>query len=387
MVRGSKKTLIWLVRILLSILNTQLVLIKKKNLILFLSTLVLGIIVGISSLLLSLLLAEVEQLFLNFQESAANPASLLISPLHRMFSVFLGASVAEFIWWILRTKFKQTVPIAKAISGKNMPAVQTTIHVMTQIFYVATGGSVGRELAPREAGAMLAQRWNYFLKKINFSLSMSDQKLLIAAAAGAGFAGVYGAPLTGMLFCVEVLLKDVSKKTVAVSLVMSSTSMLIGTIFKGIGPYYLVGKQNFSLKFLLFVIFAAPICGLAGAFFRQAFKWAGYKQTKDKNILWQLPLTGLLMGVIATVFPEIMGNGRALAQLSIDTINHKFLLLLLVGAIIKAVVTVLTIKSGASGGTLTPSISIGAVMGTIFGLMLQNFFPGLSQCSLLAASQ
>lgn len=368
---------------------------KKDLYVLIFSTVILGVIVGVSSLMLSLLLDGVEWIFLGFQESAANPASLEILPLHRFSSVFIGGIIAALIWWVLRTRFKKTVSINKALSGDQMPPIQTAIYVMTQIFYVGTGGSIGRELAPREAGAMLAQRWNRLLKKFHWELSTADQKLLLAAAAGAGFAGIYIAPLTGMFFCVEVLLKKVNKRTVVVSLAMSTIATLIGMLAKGFEPYYLVGNQSFPLSFLIFAVMVSPLCGIIGSLFRITFKWAEKNQTKGKKILWQLPIMALITGVISISFPQIMGNGRALAQLSIDNLDPKFVWVLLLAALLKAVVTVFTIRAGAAGGTLTPSIAIGAAVGTILGLVFQLFMPSiiiwqcalLGACSLLAASQ
>ncbi|KRM84324.1 chloride channel protein [Liquorilactobacillus vini] len=369
--------------------------IARKNQVLIISTLILGVIVGLSSLGLILLLDGVEQLFLSFKESAADPASIAIRPIQRLMSVFIGGIIAAIIWWVLRNKFKPTVSIANALQGNQMPLGSTLIHVMTQIFYVGTGGSVGRELAPREAGAMFAQKWNHILNKIGLSLSIEDQELLIAAAAGAGFAGVYSAPITGMFFCVEILLHRITKRTVAVSLTMSIISMLIGTLVKGFEPYYLVGHQKFELIFLVIVIFTAPIFGMLGTFFRKAFKQAGRLQVKDKRILYHLPAAAFLTGLISLNFPQIMGNGRALAQFSIKANSSKLIVLLLLGALLKAIVTVLTLQTGASGGTLQPSISIGASLGAALGMALQPIFPMitiwqcalLGGCSLLAASQ
>ncbi|WP_415620152.1 chloride channel protein [Liquorilactobacillus satsumensis] len=367
----------------------------KENKIVLFSTIILGVIVGISSMLLSLLLDGIEQLFLNFQESDLQSAAVQLQPLQRLFSVFLGGIIASVIWWFIRTQCHRTVSVANALSKRKMPPLETLINVITQIFFVGTGGSVGRELAPREAGAMLAQQWNQLLARFSLQLSTDNQKLLIAAAAGAGFAGVYSAPLTGMLFCCEVLLNKVNIKTVSVSLIMSSISTLIGMTIKGTAPYYLVGQQKFSLFFLPFVLIVSPICGVIGVYFRKTFKWAEKNQTKNQNILWQLPLISLLTGIIATSFPQIMGNGRALAQLSINAIDSNKLWLLLLGLLLKAIITVISIRAGASGGTLTPSIAIGTALGAVFGLIVQNFIPGIAiwQCALiggaglLAASQ
>ena len=62
----------------------------------------------------------------------------------------------------------------------------------------------------------------------------------MTAAAGAGFAGIYISPITGMFFSVEVLLKKMTLRTVGVSLTMSTIAMLIGSLVKGFQPYYIL---------------------------------------------------------------------------------------------------------------------------------------------------
>lgn len=363
--------------------------IHQQTGILIISTIALGIIVGFSSLILSLFLDKVEQFFLSFKESALVPSATMISGNHRLISVIIGGLLATIIWYILRTKFKPIISINQALKGKQMPWIETIIDVLTQIMFVGTGGSVGRELAPREAGAMLAQRWSNAINKMGLSkINPEDQQLLIAAAAGAGFAGIYIAPITGMFFCVEILLKKITPKTVTISLSMSVISMLIGSLVKGFKPYYLIHDTHFSLMMLPFVLIASPIIGIVGVLFRKAFKWAEKFQAKNKQILWQLPLLAVLTGLIAMIFPQIMGNGRALAQLSMNYNQHFFIGILILGAIAKATVTVLTIRAGASGGTLTPSIAIGSALGVLIGLCfnLLGFPLSLSQSALLGAA-
>ena len=183
----------------------------KNNIILAISTIVLGLIVGLSSMLLGLFLDLIEHLFLRYEETAKIPAPVGTMPIDRLFSVVIGAVIVAVIWWFLRTKTKAPVSIKKALNGEQMPFWQTVLHVITQIFFVGTGGSVGRELAPREAGALLAQKWDNLLQKLHVpALSQSDRRLLMTAAAGAGFAGIYIAPITGMLFSVEVLFKKLT---------------------------------------------------------------------------------------------------------------------------------------------------------------------------------
>ena len=369
---------------------------KQQTVTLVISTIVLGLVVGLSSLFLGQLLDVVERLFLHFEENAAVPVPTETTAVNRLVSVTLGGLIVAIIWYTLKRYAQSTVSIKQALQGEKMPFAATAVHVMTQIFYVGTGGSIGRELAPREAGAMLAQQWQMIMKRVGLAkLSTDDQRLLIAAAAGAGFAGIYIAPITGMLFAVEILLKKVDMKSVAVSLSMSVIAMLIGSISKGFVPYYLIAKKDFTLNILPFVLVVGLLMGVLGAYFRRGFQWAGRHSALSSQILWQLPLAALITGLVAMFMPEIMGNGRGLAEFAFVNTDYHLALFLLVGALLKAVVTIMTIKGGASGGTLTPSIAIGSSLGVLIGFVYVLLVPGASlvqagvigAAGFLAASQ
>lgn len=362
---------------------------RQENFTLALSTVFLGLITGFGSLLLGHFLDIVEKLFLGFNESPEHPFAWSITPTQRLLSVFIGGIIAAIIWYFMRTKMKATVGISKALDGQQMPVVTTVVHVLTQIFFVATGGSVGRELAPRELGAMLSQTWQRLLNRFgHLELNDDDRRLLIAAAAGAGFAGIYIAPITGMMFAVELLYKKISIRSVSVSLTMTSIAMLVGSILRGFHPYYGVGVSEFHARNMILVVIIGPICGLLGGWFRRIFTWANQHQSRDRNILWQLPAIALITGVIAMRYPEILGNGRALAQPAFSNASASFIGVFLLLGLAKAVVTVLSLRAGASGGTLTPSIAIGATVGMAIGIAAHILFPAISvwQCGVIGAT-
>ncbi|WP_225046885.1 chloride channel protein [Lacticaseibacillus kribbianus] len=359
---------------------------RRENLVLAAATLVLGVAAGLGAVLLSVFLDVIEQLFLHFQESAAHPFATGLAPWQQVLALLGGGVAAAVIWYLLRRFARPTVGIASAIKGTEMPLLTTLVHDFTQILYVGAGGSVGRELAPRELAAAVAQRLQRVLARHGLRFSEPDRQLLVAAAAGAGFAGVYIAPLTGTMFAVEILLHKVSRRTVVVSFTMSVIAMLVGSLLKGFKPYYLVGQAPFAPKIVLAVLVLAPVCGALGGWFRRAFKWAGARATKDRNILWQLPLVALATGVVAVKFPQIMGNGRALAQTAMHGDAARLIPLLLVGAALKAVVTVATLRAGASGGTLTPSIAIGASLGAVLALLLGPVVGPVWQLAIIGAA-
>ncbi|MBB5888129.1 chloride channel protein [Lactovum miscens] len=365
---------------------------KNKNLIILpLSILVLGLLAGTGAGLLSLFLDLIEGLFLGFKESPTHPSSLATYPPQRLESILIGGFIAALIGYFIRRKH-QIPKISETMVGAKMPFWRTVLHVLTQIFYVGTGGSVGRELAPRELGALFANKWDELLQQFGLvSLSAEDKSLLIAAAAGAGFAGAYIAPITGMFFCIEILHKKISARAVSVSLSMSIIAALIGSLFKGNSAYYAVGSQSFSNYFMILVIVISPISGLIGAYFRKTFLWAEAHQSHNKHILWLLPFAALVTGIISMRFPEIMGNGRALAQEAMNIKSTRFITILLLLMLLKGFITVVTIRSGAAGGTLTPALAIGACVGAIICLILPGFpvWQGalVGATSLLAAAQ
>ena len=362
----------------------------QENTPLAVATVVLGIVVGFSSLILSAILDLTEHYFLNFNETNKIPVNINIFPLHRFVSVLIGGIIATIIWYFLQRHY-HPVSIKNALNGKEMPLRKTFIHVVTQIFFVGTGNSIGRELAPREAGAAIAQEWSRMLNSYRWlHLNDEDKRLLIAAAAGAGFAGVYIAPITGTVFCLEILYRRINARSVSVSLIMSVIATMIGSILKGFEPYYIVGSRDFSLLSVPLAIVLGLILGVTGTWFKQGVKAASSKRATGKNIFWQLPLLSFSAGAIAAFYPQIMGNGRGLAQLAMNTttVNSQVLGALLFGLVAKVIVTLFTIKCGGYGGTLTPSIAAGAVIGVFLGIPYMHFFPvvTLTQCAVIGAS-
>ncbi|MDO4903885.1 MAG: chloride channel protein [Limosilactobacillus sp.] len=356
---------------------------KKTNHVvgLILATIALGIMVGVSSMLLSAFLDVIEKLFLGFMEHSKTPVASMVSPVRRLISVALGGLVAGFVWYRLQLTYKPT-KIGQAIKGQDIPLGKTYVHVVNQIFFVATGNSIGRELAPREAGAAIAQKFTrYFDEKL--SLTAEDQKLLIAAAAGAGFAGVYIAPLTGAIFCIELLYKKCTAKVVAISLGMSVIAMLIGSIVKGFGAYfYLPSSAHFSFNLIPLAIILGLVCGVCGTLFKKGVTIASKHRTVDYKVAFTLPLMSVITGLIAMYYPNIMGNGRGVGQFSFDVIDidhfHAVTTTLLVLLVAKLFVTLGSIKFGAYGGILQPSIAAGSVIGIFAGVAYASFVPGVS---------
>ena len=354
---------------------------------------IVGIAIGAAAGLLTLMLYQVERFALGYIENAHESGPFNVPVIRRLISVTAGAAIAAVIWWLLRTRSTKVPSVKKAVNGDIMPVWQTIVHVLLQIFIVGTGMSIGREVAPRELGAMFGQRFARWVR-----LGAKDTRMLVAITAAAGLAGVYNAPLAGTFFAVEILLADVTLETVTLAFACSALASWVASLVKGTHTFYLIGKANglFTPDYMVFALIAGLILGVAGALFRRGSQWAEKNKPSGAGILWMMPLAGLLTGVVAIAVPQVMGNGRATAQLSFSSkADLAVIPVLLLSFVAKAIVTLMTIRSGASGGVLQPGIALGASGGAILGILWMQVFHTnsigmyalLGACALLAASQ
>ncbi|MCI1219412.1 MAG: chloride channel protein [Bifidobacterium sp.] len=382
--------------------------VRTRTIRLLAAILTLGIAIGVAAGLLSQMLYSVEYLAFGYIERSSLPGPFTVPALRRIAGVVGGALIAAVIWWLLRTKTASVPSVNRAVGGKTMPVWPTTVHVLLQILIVGSGSSIGREVAPREFGAMLGQR---FSDVIGFA--GADKRMLVAACAGAGLAGVYDAPLAGMFFTVEILLADVTMEKVAISLGMSGIAAYVASLIKGQKVFYhLPGllREN-TLGLMLFALAGGIVFGALGALFRLGSQWAERGPRNDAGILWKMPAAALLTGVVAIWIPQVMGNGRASAQLAFEpALIARFAKvsglalfgtsasqpIAMVAAVLaasfvaKALATLMTIRSGASGGVLQPGIALGAIAGALLGLLWAATFPTagipIAACALIGAA-
>ncbi|RAB79394.1 chloride channel protein, partial [Burkholderia multivorans] len=115
-------------------------------------------------------------------------------PLRRVAAMIVCGIVAGGGWWALYRYGQPLVGIRRAVQAADprMPLVSTTMHALLQIVTVALGSPLGREVAPREIGALIAGRLAH-----RAGLTRDDCRLMVACGAGAGLAAVYNVPLGG----------------------------------------------------------------------------------------------------------------------------------------------------------------------------------------------
>lgn len=355
-----------------------------------------AVMAGVGAVLLTLLLHAVQNVMFGFSESALKPSPVGLPVLHYVAVVLIVMSVAAIIWmWLWTKSSNRIVDIAHAVSGQSMPFNTTIIHVCLQIFIVASGASLGREVAPRELAAMLTQKLLRFIRASEF-----QARVLVASAAGAGLAGVYRAPIAGAIMALGLVaiprFSHESKSSLkrlkwywliqkfgifAIALCISEIASLTTIFVLGDEPYYCLPSLNdihiVNTTVLLLAIIVGIACGIVGILFHKMIRWARSKCAHNYQILYFLPLMGLVTGLVASWNPAIMGNGRALAQYAYNiatsiAIDKNSLVTLLLLFVAKIILTSCTLRAGASGGVLQPSMSSGACVGLIVGFISMN---------------
>lgn len=251
-----------------------------------------------------------------------------------------------------------------------MPALRTLGSAVLSIFVVGMGASMGREGAPKQAGAVFA---NLFADVED--LSDEQRRLLVACGAGAGMGAAYGVPIGGALFALEVMRGKLALRYVLPALFASMIATGVSWVALPNAPTYVIPSFGLSASVIVWSVLAAPIAALASVLYVRLVRWAD----KHKARGWQRFIApALVLGVLGAVsirFPEILGNGKDISQLLFaDHIGVGLLLTLL---LLKPLATIMSMRSGVPGGLFTPSLTFGALLGAVLGHAWTWFWPGV----------
>ncbi|MDQ1584100.1 MAG: hypothetical protein QOF36_2154 [Microbacteriaceae bacterium] len=333
-------------------------------------TLLVGIGSGLGSVLVVVCLHFVEQLAYGNADRTFLDELLKAPALNRVIALSVAGLIGGVGWWALRRWGRAVVSVEHSVAGRRMPPIVTLVNAALQVVIVGLGASIGREVAPRELGAFVSA-W----LSDKAGVSARERRILVACGAGAGLAAVYGVPLGGATFAVEILLAEMSFATVLPALATASIATVVGQLVVPTTPLYSVPQFTPSPSMVVWSIIVGPILGFAAIGFVKLAQFAQAHRPKSWVILIVMPLTFAAIGVLSLDFPGILGNGWALGQIAFDaTIPVALLAALLV---FKVIATVGTIGVGAAGGTLTPSLAIGAASGALTGAAWSVMWPGV----------
>ena len=250
-----------------------------------------------------------------------------------------------------------------------LPALRTLGSALLAVLVVAMGASLGREGAPKQTGAVVANALSDRAR-----LSDDERRLLVACGAGAGMAAAYGVPLGGALFALEVLRGALALRLILPALVASLVATAISWIALPDAPTYAIPSYGSSASALAWAALAGPIAGVVSVGYVRAIQWAdAHKPSGWKRVLAPLVALGAV-GAASIAFPQILGNGRDVAELAFTDRVSPALLVALV--FLKPAATLSCVASGTPGGLFTPSLAMGALLGGVLGHAWVWIWPG-----------
>lgn len=341
-----------------------------------LATAVIGIAAGLGGMVLVLLLEGVQHVAYGYSLHELRGSESFFdgvraaSPLRRVGVLALCGLVAGGGWYCLDRYGRRLVSIERAVdTGARMPALETTAHVLLQIVSVALGSPLGREVAPRELAAMVASRFAPRMR-----LEAEDCKLLVASAAGAGLGAVYNAPLGGALFALEVLLVTYRPRSVAVVVATSAIAVAVAWLGLGSQPTYHVPRLEPTPSLVAWSVIAGPLVGVVATWWDRLTHAAHVHAPHGPALVGLCLVNFTIIGVLAIPFPELLGNGRAPAQLGFEGDLGVGLAAALLA--IRIAIVASSFRAGAEGGRLTPSLSTGALLALVVGGAWSHLFPG-----------
>lgn len=342
-----------------------------------LAVIVTGVVAGLAGMALALILHAIQHYAFGYSSAHVISAESFLQgvsdslPLRRISAIIAGGAVAGFGWWLLGRYGQPRISIKSAVSTPSnpMPAGTTAIHALLQIITVALGSPLGREVAPREMGALaggsIARR---------LGLDDDEVQILIACGAGAGLAAVYNVPLAGALFSLEVLLLSFSWEKAFAAVVTSAIAAWTATFGLGNESQYRFVSAELPHTFIFWACAAGPVLGLAAWGFRKA---TGKARARVKNN-WQMPVICLsafaVLAVLSLYYPQLPGNGKGPMQLAISDGLDYHQAAILLG--LKLLVILAVLRGGAEGGLLTPGLAAGGLLSLLLCAGWQTVFPG-----------
>ena len=276
------------------------------------------------------------------------------------------------------------VMIAVADEGGRIRPQVAGIKALASAVCIGVGGSVGREGPIVQIGSALASSLGQWVK-----MPENRLRILVACGAAGGIAATFNAPITGVFFGVEIILRELSVEAVFTVMLSAMVADLVSRQFLGDAPFLSGLPAGISLHHLTTYLLIAGLAVVA-ALIGLAFAKVLYATEDLCDRLWRNrpewarpAVGGILLGLLLLALPQMYGVGYPVLYKAVGgSYALRFLIILAAGKIIACS---LTIGIGGSGGVFAPSLFIGATSGMAFGETVHHVIgPAAGQPALYA---
>ncbi len=357
------------------------ILIGKKKI--YLLSFMVGIVSGAAALVLKNLIHFIgETLVGHFKETDENYLYLAFPLIGIIITILIlkylikddvSHGVAKILYSISRKKGK--------IKSHN-----TFSSMITSSFTIGFGGSVGAEAPVVLTGASIGSNLARF-----FKLERADVMLMIGCGATGAIAGIFKAPIAGIVFTLEVLMLDLTMASLIPLLISGITAAVMAFFFMGDTVLFKFNIVNhFQAENIPFYIVLGVFAGLVSLYFTKVAMYTEGLIKKIKTSLQRLLVGGVVLGLLIFIFPPLWGEGymsinKVFNGMGADLLDNSFfynlksnpwfiMVFLLMLVVFKVFAMSVTTASGGVGGIFAPTLFVGAIGGYFLALTLNELF-------------
>lgn len=263
----------------------------------------------------------------------------------------------------------EAVALRRGIIRKRVVIVKTLASALT----IGTGGSVGREGPIVQIGSAIGSTFGQMLR-----LSGERTKTLVGCGAAAGIAATFNAPIAGTMFALEIILGDFGLATFSPIVISSVVSTAVSRHYLGNYPAFQVPSYQLisAWELVLYMVLGLFCAVIAVVFTKTVYGFEDFFSRIRIPEYLKATLGGLVLGMIAIWFPHVLGVGYPAIDLALmGKLSWWFLFLLI---LVKILATSITLGGGGSGGIFAPSLFLGAMAGGFFGMVVNEYLPGVT---------
>jgi len=345
---------------------------RNHALIKFKKLVVVSLLIGFLSAFLGVVLKKTTEYYEEIFFRQANLNSLF----YIFFPVF-GLSVIYFLREYIFKKgenkgFKEIFESTNSKS-KNLPNYKISSHFINGLLTVIFGGSTGIEVSTVVASATIgsvAQRKENIFRQYKTEL--------ICAGVAAGVTALFGSPIAGILFALEVISKKVTRVFLLTNMI--ATAIAFGLLFLlDEKPLFTVNITTWHLAAIPYFILLGILAGLNSVYLTRCVLIIKSQFSKIKIYYHKIILGSVILSGSLLLFPQLYGEGYLAIKMIFLNSNEVPLTFTLIFTFIgilllKPIVTSVTLASGGDGGVFAPSLFIGAFLGLLVASILNRFF-------------
>ena len=354
--------------------------IPEKSFVVILA-IIIGVASGLAAVLLKFLIGTISGLVNSVTEASQANYYYLVFPI---IGIFL---TGIYVRYVVRDNISHGVTrVLYAIAQKKsrLKFYNMYASLASSSVTIGCGGSVGAEGPIVFTGAAIGSNLGQA-----FRLSPHMLMMLVGCGAAAGIAGIFKAPIAGVLFTVEVLMLDLTAGSVMPLIMASVAGATVAYVFTGYNvEFFFTQSEMFCTSRIPYVVLLGVFCGLVSVYFTKMIEVMERMFGRISHPRYRFFLGSILLSVLIFVFPPLFGEGyesiNYLLNGHVEQIFNNSLFygmrssvgatLLLVGALcfMKVFATSATNGGGGVGGTFAPSLYVGCMAGFLFAYAVNS---------------